>query len=406
MIQFRSGVFAAMQNDSRAYSQLGHGGYDADGNHSGNITVIGGNNAGVGLDFRAGNADADYTQLGHGGLGARSGTAVVPQGLTGNISITSTGGANFIAGAGFDDAGHAQQNDDRQLYAQLGHGGYDADPSDDNVQNDTDANWGHTGDISLTANGDINVLGGSHDRGTINGVDFSVYNSGGGGGGRGRINYAQIGHGGGSTKGNHGGAMKVDAGTGSIYVLAGNAIDNDVTTPHYAQIGHGGASFNWGGGNGTGDVRGNLSATSVSGETVAANGMDIDAGGDIFVQSAASRYAYTQIGLGGWNRRGAHTGDLSVNAGGAINFTGSTQAAYVGDNRAYTQLGHGGYEADGQHSGSITVGAGAGGITFQAGNSEDDYAPTRPRRHQRAVESRWHTSRLEWSHHGHLRWDG
>ena len=67
-IEFLGGIDTIWESDSVAnYAQLGHGGYDADGSHSGNIMLNVGSNAGIGVNFVAGNTDRASVQLGHGG---------------------------------------------------------------------------------------------------------------------------------------------------------------------------------------------------------------------------------------------------------------------------------------------------------------------------------------------------
>src|SRR5690606_30875988 len=72
---FIAGHGGHRQNDHLNYVQFGHGGYDADGNHFGNIFVRGTQDAnGVGLLVKAGDRQDAYAQLGHGGTNSRSGT--------------------------------------------------------------------------------------------------------------------------------------------------------------------------------------------------------------------------------------------------------------------------------------------------------------------------------------------
>ena len=49
-------------SDSYAYAQLGNGGMDADGNHSGNLTLINTGN----LTVTAGSGTDAYAMIGHG----------------------------------------------------------------------------------------------------------------------------------------------------------------------------------------------------------------------------------------------------------------------------------------------------------------------------------------------------
>src|SRR5690606_15157801 len=132
------------------------------------------------------------------------------------------------------------------LIASIGHGGYDADPSNgNNVNIDRirpengppagtpgagDGVWGHFGDIRpVSANGDISVMAASTvpvaDRLDFDGNPLQmtdplgILTSFGGGGGR--IHYAQVGHGGYSTGGNHQGDISVIAENGGVNVVGG-----------------------------------------------------------------------------------------------------------------------------------------------------------------------------------------
>ncbi|MEZ5434502.1 MAG: hypothetical protein R3F31_25715 [Verrucomicrobiales bacterium] len=145
IVEFLSGLGADL-TDSQDYAQLGHGGYDADGNHSGNIlvnaksglisTAPGDLTPGAdseGIRFRAGRTDSAYVQMGHGGVGARSGNGngvANAVGLTGTITAIANGTIEFTAGTLREDI---QTDNNGNAYAQLGHGGYDADVTADGV---------------------------------------------------------------------------------------------------------------------------------------------------------------------------------------------------------------------------------------------------------------------------------
>ena len=112
-MDFSAGNFASFVNDSRAFAQLGHGGYDSDGNHQGDLMVTAGTG---GVSFQAGNSEDHYTMLGHGGTNARSSRDATPSGFTGDITVISAGGVSFQAGNMRSDGG----GEDGRLYAQLG----------------------------------------------------------------------------------------------------------------------------------------------------------------------------------------------------------------------------------------------------------------------------------------------
>src|SRR5690606_26553621 len=112
-----------------AYVQLGHGGYDTDGPSTGkvnsdisnrrNITIL----AGGDIRFEGGATHRSSAQLGHGGYGTKGsggGTITINHIDPGN-PLGTVGGLRFLAGHG----GHRQY--DYYNYAQLGHGGFDAD---------------------------------------------------------------------------------------------------------------------------------------------------------------------------------------------------------------------------------------------------------------------------------------
>ncbi|MCB1236877.1 MAG: hypothetical protein KDM91_17550, partial [Verrucomicrobiae bacterium] len=90
---------------------------------------------------------------------------------------------------------------------------------------------------------------------------------------------------------------------------------------------------------------------------------------------AGSRYA--QLGNGGRNARGDHSGTINVLALDNVAF-----AAGATSGQNYAQLGHGGYDSDQPNntlpsvgnSGDIYVGAQRGDITFTAGTGTESYA--------------------------------
>ena len=81
-----------------AFTMIGHGGENADGAHSGNVTVLSGLVGAGGILVRGGDAGTGrFAQIGHGGRNA-SGN------LTANISVVSQGGGDLdvLGGAGTD----------------------------------------------------------------------------------------------------------------------------------------------------------------------------------------------------------------------------------------------------------------------------------------------------------------
>jgi len=317
-IEFMAGL-GADETDQRAYAQLGHGGYDSDGNHFGDITITGGvglasskpgfanlgdSGTQIGVLFKGGDRIDSYTQLGHGGRSARSGTATTAFGLNGDIGVTSGGSVSFVAGTGkLDPEGDVYATEDFRIYAQLGHGGHDADAADSNetilffgqlggtgiagTEGGGDGHWGHFGDINVTAGGSINLLGGDHTR-----ADAVLRSAG---SGAGSVSHVQAGHGGYHASGNHYGDIVLRAGVtmggGGPTVTNPNAdIVLEATNQHrsewadtrsYAQIGHGG-------------LNASADALGRDGDVIS-----VMAGRDVLVRGGTGVGNYAQIGHGG-----------------------------------------------------------------------------------------------------------
>ncbi len=372
------------QVDNRGYAQLGHGGYAASGNHSGNITassqltgdftdigdfdgdgfadvisMVGGVTTTNPFSFLAGSnatteaASDAYAQLGHGGRLA-TGTNI------GDILVDAERTVRYQAGA----LG-------ARTYAQLGHGGHDAASVFDALNPIGLAN---SGDISVTSRtGAVNLLWIATTTDTSDGT------------------YVQLGHGGFVSDpllsgvdagGNNTGDITVNAGTSLLLRSTTSAADSSA---NYVQLGHGGMGW-------VGDHSGDINATagtSVATASGAGNDRYTQIGhggtnatgnhdGDVTVQAgtsitfttgAAGIQSYAQLGHGGVNVAGNHAGDLKALAGTSISFVGTgTEAS------GYAQLGHGGIGASGDHSGSITALANSSTITFTGGIGADRYA--------------------------------
>jgi len=326
-LRFTAGVDGHRQFDYQSYAQLGNGGFDSDGNSFGNIFIRGTEDIdGMGMLFKAGTRQDNYVHLGHGGRSARSGTAdgVDSFGLNGNIDIEVSGDVAFVAGT-FTKANEAWTEDGRN-YAMLGHGGWDADPSNTNNINFNqtrtnpalavgtagagDGNWGHFGDISLTSsNGNISFMAGNtapvatrvdYDGNPLglpadpNGFLTSF------GGGGGRFHWAQLGHGGYAAAGDHYGNITVSASNGSVHVVGGMLTqDNDAESFNHSQIGHGA-------GNASGNVGrvGDFIKVHALGRT-----------GNVIVMGGQALRSSAQIGHGGINSSGSNVSDLSIIAG-------------------------------------------------------------------------------------------
>ncbi|MCB1204662.1 MAG: filamentous hemagglutinin N-terminal domain-containing protein [Verrucomicrobiae bacterium] len=326
-IRFIAGYGGHRHFDYQSYVQLGHGGSEADGNHYGNIFVRGTEDSdGMGLFFKAGDHLDSTAQLGLGGRNARSGTGDGANsfGLNGDIDIQVGGDVAFVAGT-FSRKNDAWTEDGR-IYAILGHGGWDADPSANNNTNygqsrtnpalpiGTDGagegNWGHFGDITLVStDGDISFMAGNNSaidtRVDIDGNSLGLPADPNGfltsfGGGNGRFHFAQLGHGGYATGGDHYGNITVSAENGSVHVVGGMSTnDNSAEKFNYAQIGHG-----------SNNAPGNVGHAD---ETIKVHALG--ATGNVVVIGGEARRNSAQIGNGGQGSSGSNLGDLSVIAG-------------------------------------------------------------------------------------------
>ena len=327
-LRFLAGHGGHRHYDHNSYAQLGHGGYTAHGNSFGNITVTGTSDAdGMGLLLKAGTHLDAYAQIGHGGFQSRSGTGdgAGSFGLNGNITVNVEGDISVVAGT-FTTNNPAWRDDGRN-YAQIGHGGWDADPSNNNTVNfgqtgstlpagtagAGEGNWGHFGDISLTTTGgNVNVMGGSTialaDRLDFNGNPLPLGSDPNGflvshGTGKGRYHWAQVGHGGYATSGNHNGNVTALAESGSVNLVGGMLTNDDGAEKYnYSQIGHGGA-----------EAQGHLGRTT---QTIRVHALG--ANGNVLVAAGNGNRNQAMIGNGGLNFDGSHTGNIEVYAGNDI----------------------------------------------------------------------------------------
>lgn len=366
-LRFTAGVNGYRQYDYQSYAQLGHGGYDADGNHFGNIFVRGTEDQdGMGLLVKAGDGISSYSQIGHGGRETKSGTGDGANsfGMNGNIDIKVSGDVAVVAGT-FDKAALAW-TEDGVIHAQIGHGGMNADPSNNDTANlgQVGANtavagvdgagtghWGHFGDISLVStNGNISFMGGSNVP-IASRVDFSGNPLGlpadpngfltSAGAGFGRLHYAQLGHGGLNTGGNHFGNITVTAENGGVNVVGGAlTTDNDAEKWNYAIIG-----------NSSGNTPGNVGKADGFVKVHA-----LGTSGDVIVVGGNGLRSNAQIGNGGPNNPGDKLGTISVIAGRNL----SLQSGVGNLNNNYGKIGHGDVRngGGGFWDGDITVSVG------------------------------------------------
>jgi len=385
-LRFTAGFGGHRQFDYQNYAQLGHGGSDSDGNMFGNIFVRGTRDTeGVGLLFKAGDRQDGYAQLGHGGFNARSGTGdgALTFGMNGDIDIEVGGSISFVAGT--LTTNNPLYDDDGRLYAQLGHGGYDSDPSTTNNASLTsintsglpagtagagDGNWGHFGDIRLiTTDGDISFMGGSNvplaSRVDFDGNPLAISDPlgllRGHGGGAGRIHPAQLGHGGYAAGGSHFGNITVSTGNGSVNVIGG-MISTDVSTNKFnsAQIGHGSP-----------EAPGNTGKVDESIKVFALGGS-----GNVKVIGGYAARSGAQIGNGGYNSSGDTNGFIKIIA--ANNMIMNSGVGLNLDN--WGKIGHGDQRnlGTGTRNGDIHISVGNSLRTGQAliGHFDFEIAPS------------------------------
>ncbi len=340
------------------YAQIGNGGWNARGDHLGDITITAGQDAdGIGLLVRAGEGRESYAQVGNGGFdtdgydptGGRNSdnNRLGDIGSRGDIMINVVGDV-VVQGGGIDgdatgEAGEttnagaiSTHDDDRYSYAQIGNGG------------------AATGGSST---GDITVIS------EEGGLDVKAGNNA-------RYGYAMLGHGGLGSRGEaHSGDITIRV-SEDINVMGGapfldveDTIGNgpsnlgQMSTTHiaYAQIGHGGWDSDPQGGNlnlaaGVGGHFGDMEIVSVNGSVILRGGGDPEftRNDDTFFRGLSA-----QIGHGGNFTDGDHRGDLRVVAGQNVEVYGG-----AGGRDSYTMIGHGGHQVDGNLSGTIEVIAG------------------------------------------------
>ncbi|MCP5539769.1 MAG: filamentous hemagglutinin N-terminal domain-containing protein, partial [Akkermansiaceae bacterium] len=313
----------------RSYSQLGHGGWDSDGHHQGNIRVttgtgeistapgiVGGSGQMGGAVFTAGQTRDSYTQLGLGGFGARSArdnNDTGARGLTGIIDLETGGDILFTSGTLIDstfDGFGSLQHEDGRLYSQLGHGGYDADIRHNGGTQLRGTGLGHNGDITVTSNngsvifqaGDASVNAPGSSTGLGN--DFGI------------IHYTMLGHGGYSTQGDHSGDITVTA-ANDIAFNAGSATYDDSTDKrNFAMLGHGGDESD-------GENGARIEGATQADPVTVLDTITVEAtNGDIKFIGGAGRRNWVQLGNGGFQNNGDHMANIDVTAGGNLWFIG------------------------------------------------------------------------------------
>lgn len=330
-----TGGLATTDEDRFSYAQIGNGGGANGGTSSGDITIT--SNGGR-LDVIAGNnSQISYAQVGHGGYNTRG------QAHQGEITIKVAGDVNVQGGTPFVDPGTfiipgtgtpstaGQIAQGRFNYAQIGHGGWDADPQGGNLNIGVGLG-GFVGGITvISRDGSISLRGGGDPSLTR---DDDTYFRG---------LSAHIGHGGNFTDGDHRGDILISA--GQNVELKGAAGGRD----SFTMIGHGGHQ-----------VEGNLSGVI---EVIAGNDVLVNRGADTDTSAVGSTNRagmelhnnWTKIGHGDHRTAtgaaprtdglGTRQGDIFVSAGNDINLGDTlnrpfSDAAYTRAYRDQVLIGH------------------------------------------------------------------
>ncbi|MGJ8673545.1 YDG domain-containing protein [Rubritalea sp.] len=300
-----------------AYSQLGHGGLFARGNHSGDIMITEAND----LTFTGGSGNNSYSQLGHGGR-------TVFGNHSGAITITEANDVTFTAGGGSES------------YSQLGHGGAFASGNHSGVITITEVNdLVFTGGVGFAAYSQLGHGGraasGNHSGAiTITEANNLTFTGGGE-----LLAYSQLGHGGEDASGNHSGAITITEANDLTFTGVGGNFA-------YSQLGHGGVGA-------SGNHSGVITITEVN---------------DLVFTGGGSIGASSQLGHGGRAASGNHSGAITITEANDLIFTGG-----IGNGASYSQLGHGGRAASGNHSGVITI-TEANDLTFTGGVGNNSYS--------------------------------
>ncbi|MDF1825545.1 MAG: hypothetical protein P1U68_12940 [Verrucomicrobiales bacterium] len=281
----------------QAFAQIGHGGRGSRGGDSGSsarerygditITANGVDVSGNAISLQGGNSNESYAQIGHGGREADSY-------YKGDIILIADGNVEVKAG------------NRSRAYAMIGHGGDESEKVEGVIGADVYGTLnGNEGLISVTTTSGGNLLV-QGSQGTLgSGTDILDAN-------------AMVGHGGHGTFGDHSGTITIDV-EGSVTVEAGVDTDSNSDDRNYAQIGHGGD-------NADGDHSGDISVTAAE---------------SISVTGGTGTFSYAQIGHGGKNAEGDKSGAVTVTA-----TTGSVEVVAGKNDESYAQIGHGGHEAD------------------------------------------------------------
>jgi filamentous hemagglutinin family protein len=106
-------------NGTATYAQIGHGGFNSDGDHSGTITIV--NNFSY---IIGGDGTSAFAQIGHGGqnvAGNISGTINITQTASGDFQLFKGGGTNAYAQIGHGGAGSSANVSNSDINLDLGY---------------------------------------------------------------------------------------------------------------------------------------------------------------------------------------------------------------------------------------------------------------------------------------------
>ncbi|MEX1018252.1 MAG: Calx-beta domain-containing protein, partial [Litorilinea sp.] len=346
--------------DNSAWVLLGNGGFAADGSHDGNHTAA--TQAGD-VIFRGGDFGSwTYALVGNGGNeidGDQSGDHLVSS-VTGNILFE--GGEGNFAFAQVGNGGHeiaGNHSGSHTVQTQSGNIEFRGGPGQ--------SSWAQAGNGGLDSTG---TFGGSHH---VETQDGDILFTGGGS----DWTYAQVGNGGTFAEGSHSGNHSVQTANGDITFLAGSGSDA------YAQVGNGGYDAYGSGHSGDHSVRAENGDVTFRGGSVRRTYAQVGNGGifaggnhsgnhsvyaeNVTFQGGDSGSAYAQVGNGGYTISGVLTGTITISATHGISLTGGSA------NFTYAQAGHGGNQHQGNIVGDVVLYSAMGDIVAHAGTGQNAY---------------------------------
>ncbi|MBU6303594.1 MAG: filamentous hemagglutinin N-terminal domain-containing protein, partial [Verrucomicrobia bacterium] len=321
-VSVAGGILAQSGGTNNGWFKIGHGG-KADGvdtrvNAYGNINVTAsGMTFQVNSALTAVNALADnFIQVGHGGINVRGEHA-------GNVNLTATSGDITVLGTRINQsvpAGTAADTVARNFF-QVGHGGFNSDhlfalPTDFNSRS-------VVGDEITTIDELRQAVLDGEDLGGAYATALGLLSRRDGTGAYVPRTSGKLGH------------------AGNISVLANGSITLEAggRFQAYAQIGHGGlftagqhGSWNY---DGLPGADGNISVVATQGRVALTRNMVEVSSAGAPVATLGTQ-AYVQVGHGGYFSTGGANGNVNVSAG------GGNVSLYGGQSNAFAKIGHGG----------------------------------------------------------------